>query len=151
VFEGKTKFRADATLDSLYMSIIQEAFGDDDPAMIQMFGLFLVLWSWLQIPSLPPPLLHSWALTLEMYSLLLSSVHSLLVLQEDINHPVQPFHKSFPDFIIDPTRCTNPRFLVCPPDQHTELLVGCLRLMNQELEQNMCKLPDGVLNSEVMT
>ncbi|KAF9646341.1 hypothetical protein BDM02DRAFT_3130432 [Thelephora ganbajun] len=29
--EGKTKFKANATLDSLYMSILQEAFSDDDP------------------------------------------------------------------------------------------------------------------------
>jgi len=30
-FEGKTKFAANATLDSLYTSILQEAFGDDYP------------------------------------------------------------------------------------------------------------------------
>ena len=29
VFEGKTRFTANATLDSLYTSILQEAFGDD--------------------------------------------------------------------------------------------------------------------------
>ena len=79
----------------------------------------------------------------------LSSVHSLLIFQEDLDHPVQPFHKSFPDFIVDPTRCADQRFLVSPPDHHAELLIGCLKLMNRELEQNMCKLSDGVLNSEV--
>ena len=30
-----------------------------------------------------------------------------------------------------------------------ELLVGCLELMNQSLERDMCKLQDGVINSEV--
>ena len=79
----------------------------------------------------------------------LSSVHSLLIFQEDLDHPVQPFHKSFPNFIVDPTRCADQRFLVSPPDHHAELLIGCLKLMNRELEQNMCKLSDGVLNSEV--
>ena len=80
---------------------------------------------------------------------LLSSVHSLLTLQEDVDRPVRPFHKSFPDFIVDPARCANPRFRVCPPDHHTELLVGCLELMSRRLEQNMCQLPDGVTNSGV--
>ena len=80
---------------------------------------------------------------------LLSSVHSLLALQEDIDQPVQLFHKSFPGFIIDPARCTNSRFRVSLPDQHTELLVGCLQLMNRSLKQNVCNLPDGVMNCEV--
>jgi len=65
------------------------------------------------------------------------------------DHPVRSFHKSFPDFIVDPARCANPRFRVCPPDQHRELLIGCLELMNRSLELNICQLPDGVLNSEV--
>ena len=80
---------------------------------------------------------------------LLSSVNSLLILQEDVDHPVRPFHKSFPDFITDPTRCTNPRFHISPPDHHSHLLLGCLSLMNRTLEKNMCKLPDSVANSDV--
>ena len=80
---------------------------------------------------------------------LLSSVHSLLILHEDVYCPVQSFHKSFPDFIVDPTRCINQRFLVSPPDHHTDLLIACLELMNRKLEQNMCQLPDGIVNSEV--
>ncbi|KAF9645523.1 hypothetical protein BDM02DRAFT_3131035, partial [Thelephora ganbajun] len=68
---------------------------------------------------------------------------------EDTDQPVRPFHKSFPDFIVDPTRCTNERFRVSPPSHHPELLVGCLNLMNRTLEKNMCKLPDAVTNSEV--
>ncbi|KAF9643962.1 hypothetical protein BDM02DRAFT_3263813, partial [Thelephora ganbajun] len=78
-----------------------------------------------------------------------TSAHSLLVLQEDIDHPVRPFHKSFPDFIIDPTRCVNQRFHISPPSHHWELLAGCLELMNQMLEKNMCHLPDAVANCEV--
>ena len=54
-----------------------------------------------------------------------------------------------PDFIVDPIRCIDSRFRVSPPDQHAELLIGCLELMNRSLEQNMCKLPDSVINSEV--
>ena len=79
----------------------------------------------------------------------LLSTHSLLIIQEDINHPVRPFHKSFPDFITDPARCVNQRFQVSPPDHHLELLLGCLELMDQALKKNMCSLPETVKNSEV--
>jgi hypothetical protein len=80
---------------------------------------------------------------------LLSSAQSLLIFQEDINCPVRPFHKSFPDFITDPDRCTNQRFYISLPLHHSQLLISCLNLINQMLEQNICKLPDGVANSHV--
>jgi len=149
VFVGKTKFKANATLDSLYTSILQEAFGDDDPEddpkIRSVLGAVI-----LAMYPLPPSAIAA-LLDFDTEEVFrpLSSVHSLLVLQDDFDQPVRPFHKSFPDFIIDPARCANPRFCVCPPDHHIELLVGCLELMNRKLKQNMCELPDGVLNSEV--
>ena len=148
-FEGKTKFTENATLDSLYTSILQEAFGDgyleDDPKARSVLGAVVLAAD----PLSPSTIATLLGFDIEEVSPILSSAHSLLSLHKDNDHPVQPFHKSFPDFIVDPSRCANPRFHVCPPDQHTELLIGCLELMNQSLEQNMCKLPDGVINSEV--
>ena len=149
VFEGKTKFTANVTLDSLYMSILQEAFGDgypeDDPKVRSVLGAIVLAAN----PLSPSAIATLLGFDVEEVSPILASAHSLLSLHEDVNHPVRPFHKSFPDFIIDPVRCANPRFCVSLPDQHTELLIGCLELMNQSLEPNMCKLPDGVINSEV--
>ena len=149
VREGKTEFRADTTLDSLYMSILHEAFGRDDPEDDPRVRSIL---SAVILPA--DPLSPSAIATLlgfdpEDVSLPLSSVHSLLLLQEDVNHPVRPFHKSFPDFIVDPTRCTNPRFRISPPDHHSQLLICCLDIMNRTLEKNICKLPDAVVNSDV--
>jgi hypothetical protein len=131
------------------MSILQEAFGDDDPSddpnVQSVLGAVVLAVN----PLSPSTIAALLGFDLDVVYTLLSSVHSLLRLQEDVDQPVPPFHKSFPDFIVDQTRCANPRFRVCPPDQHEKLLVGCLELMNQRLEQNMCKLPDGVANSEV--
>ena len=147
--EGKTKFRADATIDSLYASILQEAFGGDDQEngarVRSVLGAVVLATN----PLSPSSIATLLGFEPEEVYTILSLVHSLLVLQEDIDQPVRPFHKSFPDFVADPARCANERFRVCPPDQHTELLVGCLETMNRELERNMCNLPDGVLNSEV--
>jgi len=148
-FEGKTEFTTNATLDLLYTSIIQEAFGngypEDDPKVRSILGAVVLAAN----PLSPSAIATLLGFDVEEVSPILSSVHSLLTLQEDDNHPVRAFHKSFPDFIVDPARCANPRFCVCPPDQHKELLIGCLELMNRSLELNICKLPDGVLNSEV--
>ena len=80
--------------------------------------------------------------------LLLKSVQSLLALREDINHPIQSFHKSFPDFITDPARCTDLRFYISP-SYHTELAIHCLELMGKSLKRNICSVPDYALNPEV--
>ena len=148
-FEGKTKFKAGATIDSLYASILQEGFGDDDPEndprVRSVLGAVILAAN----PLSPSAIATLLGLEPEEVFPILSLAHSFLILQEDINKPVRPFHKSFPDFVVDPARCTNQRFQVCTPDQHTELLVGCLVLMNRKLVQNMCGLPDGAINSEV--
>ena len=149
VYEGKAKLKPNTTLDSLYLSILQEAFGDnypeDDPQTQSILGAIVLAVNPLSSSTIATLL----GLSVKGVFLQLSAIHSLLILQEDVNHPAQPFHKSFPDFITDPTRCMNPRFHIFPPDHHSELLIGCLKLMNQRLERNMCRLPDGVANSEV--
>ena len=149
VFEGKTKFTANASLDSLYTSILQEAFGENypenDPKVRSVLGAVALAAN----PLSPSAIAMILGFDVEEVFLTLSSLHSLLTLQEDVDQPVRPFHKSFPDFIVDPARCANLRFRVSPLDQHKELLIGCLELMDRSLEPNMCKLPDGVINSEV--
>ena len=148
VREGKTKITPNTTLDLLYMSILQEAFDDDDPEddseARSVLGAVILATN----PLSPSTIAILLGLQATDVFPLLSSVHSLLNLQ-DINSPVQPFHKSFPDFITDPTRCTNKRFWISPPDHHLGLLLSCLELMNQTLERNMCNLPDAVRNCEV--
>ena len=153
---GKTTFRSNTTLDSLYLSILQEAFSDDDPKVRSVLGAIILAAD----PLSPSAIATLLGLSTEVVFLILSSVHSLLIFrkddgslaksfQEDVDSPVRPFHKSFPDFITDPTRCTNDRFHISPSNHHTELLAGSLDLMTRTLERNMCRLPDAVTNSEV--
>ena len=150
ILEGKTKFKANAMLDSLYTSILKEAFSGDDaenePRIRSVLGAVVLTAN----PLSPSAIAALLGFELDEVLPLLSSLHSLLILQDDTDQPVRPFHKSFPDFIVDPTRCVDPRFRVYPPDQHAELLFSCLDTMNRELKQNICKLPDGVINSEVI-
>jgi hypothetical protein len=148
-------------LDSLYTSILQEAFSEDGPDYVtearSVLGAVVLAANPLS-PSAIATLLGpdtenispspSSVNSKDVLPLLLS-VNSLLILQGDPDHPVRPFHKSFPDFITDQTRCTNERFYISPPKHHLELLIRCLGLMNQMLEKNMCKLPKAVANSDL--
>ena len=150
VREAKAKFRSVMTLDSLYTSILQEAFGDEDdpdndPNVRLVLGAVVLATN----PVSPSTIAALLDFDIEDVLPLLLSAQSLLILQEDITRPVRPIHKSFPDFITDPRRCTNRRFHVFPPDHHLQLLISGLSLMNRTLEKNMCRLPDGVANSDV--
>ena len=146
--EGDTKLKAETTLNKFSTSILEEAFGNDhprdDPKIRSVLGAVVLAANPLS-PSTIAAILR--IRTADIFLRLLS-VHSLLILH-DVDHPVRPFHKSFPDFITDPLRCINQRFRISPADCHLELLIGCLELMNRTLERNMCKLPDTVINSEV--
>ena len=148
IYEGRTKYNANTTLDSLYMSILREAFGDigpeDGPKVHSALGAVILAAN----PLSPSSIATLLGFDVPDVTLLLSSVHSLLILHENIDRPVQPFHKSFPDFITNPIRCTDKRFHI-PPHHHLELLINCLKLMNTTLEKNMCQLPDAITNSEV--
>lgn len=148
VQEGKTKFKANITLDSLYMSILQEAFGDDDPEVDHMIRSVLGTVVLTTNPLSPSSMATLFGFDIRDLIPLLSSMHSLLILPEDINSHVRPFHKSFLDFLTNPTRCTNQRFYV-PQCHHLHLLVSLLEFMSQTLEENMCHLPEAVKNSEV--
>ena len=147
-YEGKVKLKVYASLDSLYTSILREAFrknGDEDDAMVRSVLSAVAL----VVNPLPPSAIATLMdLGYGEVSLLLESIQSLLALHDDIDHPVQPFHKSFPDFITDPARCSDPRFYISP-DYHIELVLRCLELMDNSLKKNMCSIPDYALNSEV--
>jgi len=149
IHEGKVGLKVYANLNSLYTSVLRAAFFEndaDDDAILRSFLSAVVL------PANP--------LSLSAISTLMSighnktplhlleSIQSLLALPEDHNYPVQPFHKSFADFITDPTRCTDRRFYIST-DYHIEFVLRCLKLIDGSLEKNVCSIPDYALNSEV--
>ena len=80
----------------------------------------------------------------------LRSLHSLLLVPEGTEDPIRPFHKSFPDFLMDSSRCRDKRFFVEPAVHHAEVLLSCLNLMGERLKRNICNLDDYAVLSEVM-
>ena len=134
-YEGGVKLKSYASLDSLYLSIFEEAFGDynaEDHEMVHSVLCAVVL---AFNPLSPATISTLRGLKLSEVVATLESIQSLLVLDGDPNKPVQPFHKSFPDFIMDPTRCIDTRFSISP-DDHIELALQCIKLMNELPEKN---------------
>ena len=147
--EGRTPFKPRTTLDSLYTSILQVAFSEEDgdvhSKVRTIIGTVVLVINPLPIPAIAELV----GLDPKEVILFLTLVQSLLAIGEDFNQPVKPFHKSFPDFVIDPSRCADTRFFISPKPLHSELVENCLRVMNDGLEQNMLSLPEYALNSEV--
>jgi hypothetical protein len=80
--------------------------------------------------------------------LMVESLSSLLLSTH--GEPVRIFHPSFPDFIVNPRRCEDPRFRVSLDEHHLRLALGCLAILNQHLRYNMASLDDPDLpNSNV--
>ena len=149
--EGKTRFNLKSTLSSLCTSILQTAFSDseEDPEVYSRvrstIGAVILL-----VNPLPPfAVAELVSLDLREVKILLTLVQSPLALGEDLYQPVKSFHKSLPDFIIDPSRCADTRFYISPKNLHSELAMNCLRIINDGLEQNLLSLPDYALNLEV--
>jgi hypothetical protein len=147
--EGKTQFDSRSTLDSLYTSILQSAFGKGDPDVDSKVRTIVGTIVMLVNPLSPPAVAELIGLKPEQVILYLELIQSLLVIGEDSTQPVKPFHKSFPDFIVDPSRCSDNRFRISPKCLQLELAKDCLRLMNGQLEQDLLSLPEYALNSEV--
>jgi hypothetical protein len=148
-YEGKAKLQWSTTLDSLYLSCFQGAFdgmsNEDDETVRSVVGIVV-----LATDPLPPSAIATLVgLKTQEVMDLLQLIQSLLKLPEDPDFPVFPFHKSFPDFITDPLRCSNERFYISSNTGHLKLALSCLKLMNDSLEQNLLLLPDYSLNSEV--
>ena len=145
----RTDDHEERVLDSMYTSILQEAFGDGRPEHDDKARSILGVVVLVTNPVSPSTIAMLLGFNTEGVLPFLSSINPLLILPEDVSHSVRPFHESFPRFVTDPIRCTNPRFRISPPDHHLELLVGCLDLMSKMLKKNMCKLPEAVANSDV--
>ncbi|KAI9057963.1 WD40 repeat-like protein [Trametes sanguinea] len=70
---------------------------------------------------------------------------------EEEPKPTRFLHLSFPDFIVDPSRCESSDFLVHPSLQHTVIAQRCLEVM-KGLKQNICEVDwsnDHLLNVEI--
>ena len=148
IHEGQAGLKVHDSLDSLYTSILRAAFLEnnvDDGALARSVLSALVL---VTNPLSPSAIATLMGLGLNVVTSLLESLQPLLVLQGNAEEPIQLFHRSFPDFVTDSSRCSDPRFHIST-DFRAELVLRCLGLMNGSLKKNMFSIPDYALNSDV--
>jgi hypothetical protein len=123
--EGEVRLKVYNSLDNLYLSILLTAFHDnkakDDDIVCCVLSCVVLA----QNPLSPSAIATLKGLSFHKVQRVLELSRSLLVLPSNPNEPVRSFHKSFPDFMTDRTRCTDPRFYISP-DCHIELFMRCL-------------------------
>jgi len=138
-------------IDLLYTKVLEQGFYDVDQGFYlhlrSVMGAVLLIFHPLSVKTLSN-LLGNCGTPSRIYSAL-RALHSLLLVPENMEEPVQIFHKSFPDFLTDPERCTDNQFFIDPLIHHREILLSCLRLMQERLRRNICDLDDHAVLSEV--
>ena len=154
-----TAHEGESGIDSLYTGILGHAYRGmgpdnqkaDNQEVSRHFrsavGAVLLVFNPLSINSLSY-LLRDFDTPSDI-STTLNILHSLLLVPDGIEDPIRVFHKSFPDFLVDPKRCQDTRFFVDPSVHHTELLLSCLHLMEERLKRNICNLDDNAVLSDV--
>jgi len=145
-----TTHEGKAGIDLLYNKVLEQAFFDaglDEQELYSHFrsvvGMVLLLFNPLPMESL------SVLLRTSNVSTSLHSLHSVLLFPSNKDDPVQVFHKSFPDFLMDPGRCKDERFFINPSVHHQEILLSCLNLMKERLKRNICNLDNYASLDEV--
>ena len=139
-------------IDQLYIQILQQAFSGVYPGNSQRYlrfqtvvGAVVLLFDPLSIEDLSELL----GCSSQYIQNTTRFLHSILLVPGNIEEPIQVFHKSFPDFLMDPNRCKDEKFIVKPAGCHAEILLSCLGLMEKKLRRNMCNLGDYTVLSEV--
>ena len=146
-----TSHEGKAGIDLLYTQVLEQAFHMVDQGFYShlrsVLGAVLLIFHPLSINTLSA-LLGNCGTPSKIYSTL-RAFHSLLLIPDSTEDPVRIFHKSFPDFLTDPGRCTDQRFFIDSPVHHREIVLACLNVMNRKLKQNICELDGHVDLREV--
>ena len=139
-------------VDQLYTQILQQAFSGIHPGNSQQYfrfqtvvGAVVFLFDPLSIRDLSDLL----GCSPQYIRNTTRFLHSLLLVPGSLEEPIRIFHKSSPDFLMDPNRCEDEKFVVKPAGCHVEILLVCLGLMEKKLRTNICNFGDYTALSEV--
>jgi NACHT domain len=150
--QDSTIYEGRSGIDVVYHQILSagvEHADEDDTVFFNQ--LYLVVGS--IVLALKPLSRLSFAEILEMTPqdiwIVLTHLHSVLIVPESESEPIRILHKSFADFITDKERCSDARHFIDAPPHHSILGIHCLKLMNMRLMKNICNLPQYVMNNDV--
>lgn len=137
----------ESKLDSTYLPVLDRILQRQNPGsqrddlireFHQVVGSIVVLETPLSIASLSGLL----DIPERQIQLRLNSLHSVLRVPNDESLPVQIFHLSFRDFLLDPATQNKTPLWVENSAAHHRLAKRCLLILSQQLQRNICKLPN---------
>ena len=138
-----------AGIDSLYTQILLHAFSDVRESEVfinvkRVLGSIVLAFNPLSRKELSTIL----DIPTSLISTTLRHLHSVVLVPPDKTEKIRVFHKSFPDFLQDDGRCTDPRFSIDPEVYHGEMAFSCLELV-KKLDKNPCSLPPFTMNQDI--
>ncbi|CAG8371423.1 unnamed protein product [Penicillium salamii] len=137
----------ESKLDSTYLPVLGRILQRQNPGsqrddlireFHQVVGSIVMLETPLSIASLSRLL----GIPERQIQLRLNSLHSVLRVPNDESLPVQIFHLSFRDFLLDPATQNKTPLWVEKFAAHHRLATRCLLVLSEQLQRNICKLPN---------
>lgn len=148
----KTIYEGQGGIDLLYTSILREGFSDvhgNDSDVFErlrlIMGCIILLFNPFSLSGLATLLdVRSKGISKD-----LNLLRSVLLVPESSEEPIRIFHKSFPDYLTDARRCSDPRFFVEPGVYHGKMAMRCLELMKKRLKRNICSIDAYAMNKDI--
>ena len=146
---NSTTHEGHAGIDTLYSQILQHAFSDVHESGVfdevrWVLGAIVLAFNPLSRRELSA-ILH---VPMALISTTLRHLHSIILVPPDDSKEIRIFHKSFPDFLQDHQRCTDPRFHISVTACHSIMTLGCLKLV-KKLRRNPCSLLPFTMNQDI--
>jgi hypothetical protein len=138
-------------IDGLYRHVLDYHFKDADDTTLELFRMAIGAIIVARVPLHRDDLQHflhvlgrrddedDWE-----FNSILHSLSSVI----ELGGPLRLKHLSFTEFLSDINRCGDRRFFVDPSEQHRNMALACLRVMNAELRFNICGLESSHLRND---
>ncbi|KAF9785164.1 hypothetical protein BJ322DRAFT_1061653 [Thelephora terrestris] len=145
----RTLHEGRAGIDPLYTQVLQLAFSGITEAAVftnlrKVLGTVILAFNPLSRDQVAKLL----DVSTPLIATTLRHLHSVLLVPDEDSKEIRVFHKSFPDFLQDYSRCPDPKFLIDTHSHHGDIALSCLELLKR-LKPNPCDLPDYVMNRDV--
>ena len=138
-----------AGIDQLYSQILQDAFPSNYKLGFASITLVLGAITLAFNPISRKEMSVILGIPMPHISTNLRHLHSVVLVPTDESKKIRIFHKSFPDFLQDSGRCTNPNFCINPETYHSSMVLRCLELV-KELKMNPCSLSPFTMNQDIL-
>ena len=144
-----TSYEGASGIDSLYSQVLRDAFSgvNEESVFVNLKRILSAV-----VLALDPLSRDGLARLLNLdcafISTTLRHLHSVILVPPDGSKEIRVFHKSFPDFLLDPDRCLDPRFHFESSTRHGDMALSCLDLVGK-LRANPCSLAPFVMNQDV--